>query len=153
MFRWRGLPPGKDQMNKVILIGNITKDLELKKTQTGKSVLEFSIATNDGNKVAKFHDCKAWEKTAELIAQYCKKGSKICVEGKAWYDEFEKDGRKLKSKYILVNTVEFLDRPTESVGAKRTIEARPKWNYQETLTGDGKDATGFKVSPDDLPFF
>ena len=138
-------------MNKVLLIGNITKDLELKKTQTGKSVLEFSLATND-NKVAKFHECKAWEKTAELVAQYCRKGSKICVEGKVWYDEYEKEGRKMKSKYVLVSSVEFLDRQ-EKTEAKRTLETRPKWDYQETLTGDGRDATGFKVSPDDLPFF
>ena len=141
-------------MNKALLIGNISNDLELKKTQSGKSLLDFKVAVNEGygeKKTTDFIKCRAWERTAELISNYCRKGSKIYVEGRCKSESYEKNGQKMYADYVLVNNVEFLDsKPAES---KRTLETRPKWDYQETLTGDGRDATGFKVSPDDLPFF
>ena len=150
MLRWRRIPSGKDEMNKVFLIGNITNDLELKKTQTNKSYISFTIAVNEGygdKKITDFIEIRAWEKTAELVSNYCRKGSKICVDGKVRTDIYEKDGRKVKNTYILAGNVEFLDPRQEP---RKVIETRPKWEYG--LGDEGKDITGH-IDPNDLPFF
>lgn len=137
-------------MNKVILIGNITKELELRKTQTNKSVVEFSIAINEGygdNKTTEYVNITCWEKLAERIVQYCRKGHKIGVEGRIKTDSYEKQGQKVYRTYVLANNIEFLQ-PKEST----TIE-------QTSLTGTDKDVLGYRqdnsvvVEPDELPFY
>ncbi len=137
-------------MNKVILIGNITKELELRKTQTNKSVVEFSIAINEGygdNKTTEYVNITCWEKLAERIVQYCRKGHKVCVEGRIKTDSYEKQGQKVYRTYVLANNIEFLQ-PREST----TIE-------QTSLTGTDKDVLGYRqdnsvvVEPEDLPFY
>ena len=138
-------------MNRAVLIGNITNDLELRKTQTGKSYLSFTIAVNEGygeKKTTDFLEIRAWEILAENISKYCRKGSKICVEGKVKTDIYEKDGRKIKNTYVLANNIEFLD-PRQD--AKKTLETKPKWSY-ESLAGD-RDVTGHIIEPGDLPFY
>ena len=67
-------------INRVTLIGNIANELEIETTQTGKNRMRFTLAVNKGygdKKVASFIPCVAWEKTAELIKNYCRKGLKI----------------------------------------------------------------------------
>lgn len=137
-------------MNKVILIGNITKELELRKTTTNKSVIEFSIAINDGygdQKTTDYINITAWEKLAERIATYCRKGHKICVEGKIKTDTYEKNGQKAYKTYVLAHNVEFLEKREST-----TIE-------QTTLTGDGKDLLGHYdsnkvvIDSEELPFY
>lgn len=103
-------------MNKVILIWNITQDLELRQTPNGKSVLSLSIATNKKVKTeggyedkAEFHNLVAWNKTAEVIAEYQAKGNKIAVEGELQTRSWEgDDGVKRYRTEVLINTVEFL---------------------------------------------
>lgn len=137
-------------MNKVILIGNITKDLDLRKTQSNKSVIEFSVAINMGygdNKVTEYVNIVAWEKLAERIAQYCKKGHKVAVEGQIKTDSYEKNGQKQYKTYVVANNVEFL-------------QPRETTMQQTTLTGDGKDLMGhydnspkITIESDELPFY
>lgn len=132
-------------MNKVMLIGNISNDLEIKKTQTGKSLLAFSIAVNEGSgekKTTDFIKCRAWEKTADLIAQYCRKGSKIYVEGKYKTESYEKNGQKVYSDYVLVSSIEFLD----SKETRQTISTNPQWNMST-------QTTQVKLEEDALPFY
>ncbi len=105
-------------LNKVMLIGNLGSDPELRYTQGGTPVASFSLATNesykgqDGNLVEKteWHRIVAWRKAAETMAQYLKKGSKVYVEGKlqtrSWDD---KDGSKKYMTEIVVDTFMFLD--------------------------------------------
>ena len=66
-------------MIKVIAIGNVTKDIELRKTNSGKSVVQFTLACKEG-KATEFVDCTIWEKGAELVNQFVTKGQKLCVE-------------------------------------------------------------------------
>ena len=132
-------------MNKVMLIGNISNDLEIKKTQTGKSLLAFSVAVNEGSREKKTTDfikCRAWEKTADLIAQYCHKGSKIFVEGKYKTESYEKNGQKVYSDYVLVSSIEFLD----SKETRQTISTSPQWNMST-------QTTQVKLEEDALPFY
>lgn len=105
-------------LNKVMLIGNLTRDPELKTTPTGDSVASFSIATNftwknkDGQKQekAEFHNIVAWRKLAEIIGQYLKKGSKIYIEGRLqtrnWEDQ---NGAKHYRTEIIADNMIMLD--------------------------------------------
>lgn len=89
-------------INQVFLSGNLTKDPELRTTQNGKAVCSFTVATNEGKDKTEFHNCVAWEKTAEVIAQYCKKGNRVAVSGKLQTRKWEKDGQNHYSTDIVV---------------------------------------------------
>lgn len=93
-------------LNKVMLIGNLGKDPE----QFGdeKKVTKFSLATTDYG-VTNWHNCVAFGHTGNAIFKYLHKGSKIFLEGRVDYREYEKDGRKLWSTQIVVNNFQFLD--------------------------------------------
>jgi len=103
-------------MNKVIIIGRLGKDPELRYMPNGKAVAIFSIATSekwtgkDGEKQERteWHNIVAFEKTAELCAGYLNKGSQAAVEGKIQTRSWEKDGEKKYKTEIVVNRVEFL---------------------------------------------
>lgn len=143
-------------MNKVILIGNITKDLELRKTQSAKSVVEFSVALNEGygeKKTVEYVNIIAWEKTAETLVNYCGKGSKIMVEGRIKTDSYDKNGQKVYKTYVLANNIEFL-----SARDTHTNQPDKRMNVQPTLTrDDGRDMFGRKqdveIDPEELPFY
>jgi len=104
-------------VNKVILIGHLGNDPELKYHSTGTPYCSFSLATNTsykddkGNKIEKteWHRLVAWRKLAEIIHKYLKKGSLIYCEGSLKYSEFEKDGQKRYSTSIVINEMRMLD--------------------------------------------
>ena len=100
-------------MNKVVLTGRLTKDPVLKKTTSGKAVLNFSLAVNRYGKDAgaDFPNCIAWEKAAELIAQYCVKGTKLGIIGHVQTGTFDdaETGKKIYKTDIIVENMEFLD--------------------------------------------
>ncbi len=81
-------------INRVVLVGRLTKDPELRRTQSGTSVVSYTIAVNrrsaqPGQPDADFINCVAWNKTAELMAQYLHKGSLIGVEGRIQTRNYE----------------------------------------------------------------
>ena len=139
---WKGF-----MINRTILLGNIVNDLEIEQTSTGKNRLRFTLAVNKGygeKKVTNFIPCVAWEKTAELLRNYCHKGSKICVEGEVSAVPYEKNGQKTTYICILVNSVELLD-PKES---RQTISTKPQWDMSSQTT---KEEVHFEQ--DALPFY
>ena len=101
-------------MNNCNFTGRLTKDPELKTTQSGKKYIRFCLAVDgikdkDGNKTADFVDCVAWNKSAEIIAQYARKGSKLGVSGRLHTTTSEVNGEKRKYTDIVVNEFELLD--------------------------------------------
>ena len=101
-------------MNTCNFTGRLTKDPELKTTQSGKKYLRFCLAVDgikdkDGNKTADFIDCIAWNKSGEIIAQYARKGSKLGISGRLHTTTYDKDGEKRKSVDVVVNEFELLD--------------------------------------------
>lgn len=99
-------------INKVILVGNLGKDPELRHTPAGKSVVDFTLATTSGfgdKARTDWHNVTAWEKTADAVAAYLKKGSKVYVEGRIEYQTSEKDGVKRYFTKIIAQDVRFLD--------------------------------------------
>lgn len=98
-------------INRVVLLGNMTRDPELRRTGSGKAVTNFTLALNRyNNDDADFVDCVCWEKIAENTAQYCSKGSKVAVEGSIQTGSYvDKDGHNRKTVNVLCNRVEFIN--------------------------------------------
>jgi len=95
-------------MNVFAFSGNLTKDPELKTTQGGKQVASFSVAINEGKDKTLFLNCVAWEKTAELITQYCKKGDRFTASGKLEIRKYEdKNGVEKYATEIIVREFDF----------------------------------------------
>lgn len=99
-------------VNRVTLIGAVGKDPEIRYTQSGMPIANFSLATSKKNKekedVTQWHNLVAFQKTAELVQQFVTKGSKLYVEGEIQYQEYEKDGVKRIATKIIVNDMSFL---------------------------------------------
>ena len=102
-------------MNKVFLIGNLTRDPELTETSSGVAVCRFAIAVNrnysgpDGERKTDFFNCTAWRGLAENIARYAHKGNKVAVSGSVEIREYEdKEGNRRTSVDISAQDVEFL---------------------------------------------
>ena len=99
-------------LNKVMVIGHLGRDPEMRYTAAGMAIASFSMATSKKNKdkeeTTQWHNIVAFQKTAELIEQYVKKGSKLYIEGELQYQEYEKDGIKKIATKIVVNDMSFL---------------------------------------------
>lgn len=115
-------------MNKVILMGRLTKDPEVKKTQSNLSVCSFSIAVDrrfkdsNGNKQTDFINCVAWRTAADIIGNYFHKGSRILVTGSLQSRSYDDQaGNKRTVIEVLVEEVEFVD-PKQTQGQAQTQE-------------------------------
>ncbi|MCB0723303.1 MAG: single-stranded DNA-binding protein [Ignavibacteriae bacterium] len=136
-------------LNKVLLIGHLGKDPELRYTPNGTAVCNFSLATtesykaDDGNWVDKteWHNIVAWRKLAETCSNYLKKGSKIYAEGKITTESYEKDGgdKRYITKVVL-NSMIMLDAKGSSGGS------------QSSSSGSEESAPVTEDGDDDLPF-
>ena len=151
-------------LNKAIVIGNLTRDPELKALPSGTKVCSFSVATNsvfkdkEGVKQEKveFHNIVAFARTGELAGQYLKKGSQVLVEGRmqtrSWDD---KDGKKNYRTEIVADTVQFGSRPTGSGGP--SVGGAPAGKNDDKATkdapaGDAIQYPSEEINPDDIPF-
>lgn len=101
-------------MNNIVLIGRITKDPELKYTNNGKGNTRFTLAVQRNKDETDFINCVAWEKTAENIAEYFKKGSQIAVQGSIRTGSYEKDGRTVYTTDVWVYKFDFIGNSNSS---------------------------------------
>ncbi len=104
-------------MNKVILVGRLTRDPEVRYTQTGKAVASFSVAVDTGfgeNKRADFIPIVVWDKLAEVCGNNLTKGRRILVEGRLQIRDYEKDGQKRRAAEVVAQNIEFLE-PKQAV--------------------------------------
>ncbi|MBL4694709.1 single-stranded DNA-binding protein [Candidatus Gracilibacteria bacterium] len=157
-------------LNRVQIIGNLTRDPEMKQIPGGQVVVNFSVATNatwtdkDGNKQEKveFHNIVAWRKLAEIIGQYLKKGSKVFVEGKLQTRSWEgEDGVKRYRTEIVAENMIMLDSKgaavSDRVPAGITAEQAPMPDAAPAAPvaaagGAPAEAKKEEVTIDDLPF-
>lgn len=140
-------------MNLVILTGNVGADPEVKEFDSGAKVVSLNLATTKKYKdksgemqsKTEWHRLKAWNKTAELIQKWIKKGSKIGIEGELQYSMSENNGQKTYYTDIIVNRIEFLGggNSSENKPQQQTQNEKPK---QQTQNAD------FEPQEDDLPF-
>ncbi len=151
-------------LNRVQLIGNLTRDPELRQIPGGQTVASFSIATNfswtdsSGQKQdkAEYHNIVAWRKLAEIIGQYLRKGSKIFVEGRLQTREWEgEDGVKRYKTEIVADNMIMLDRKGEMIGGNEPGFAGGLGRKNESSDEVGGPAPVMNeadVTIDDLPF-
>ncbi len=137
-------------MNNTNIIGNITKDVELKYTPNNKAVTIVTIAVNDGygdSQKTYFIDVQVWEKQAENLEKYCGKGSKIAVSGKLIQQVWEYEGKKQSKILIQAFNIMFLDSKKEGQATEKTqaIEEQEEDPFQ--AFGDS-----IEISEDELPF-
>lgn len=160
---------GKGSVNKVILIGRLGADPELKYTQTNVAFARLSLATSrvwkddSGNQTEKtdWHRVIAWRKPAEIMAEYLKKGSLVCIEGRletrSWDDP---NGQKRYTTEIIVEEFTMLGgRRDERSGSSGTGFAPPEpeappamSNNPPSNSSDSSDSTPDLGGEDDLPF-
>lgn len=140
-------------LNKVMLIGRLGKDPDVKRLENGTAVAKFSVATDesykdkDGNKVehTEWHNIVVWRTQAEVAEKYLKKGMLIYVEGKLSNRQYEAEGTKKYFTEIVANTFRFLEKKSESGDDN---------GYFSKEEPNGPVAAGDEPAPpsDDLPF-
>lgn len=153
-------------MNKVVLTGRLTKDPELKKTNSGISYCFFTIAVNrsyvnrQGNREADFINCVAWRVQAENLARYMRKGSLIGVDGEVRTRSYQdQDNKMVYITEILANAIEFLESKSagSSQGYQSFSQDSPFEFNQEPEPRKQKDPfkemqAGLGITDDDIPF-
>ncbi|MEE2819008.1 MAG: single-stranded DNA-binding protein [Planctomycetota bacterium] len=114
--------------NKVILMGNLTRDPELKQTPSNQSVAQIGLAVNrkykgrdgDMKEETTFVDCEAWGRTAETMSKYLAKGRPVFVEGRLKLDQWQdKDGNNRSKLKVVIDTFQFVDSKGNQTGQSR----------------------------------
>lgn len=136
-------------LNKVILIGRLTKDPELRYTPSGTAVTKFTLAVNrfrnkQGERDADFIDIVVWQRQAEVVANYLGKGRLVAVEGRLQIRSYDdSQGIRRKAAEVVANSVRFLDRARDGGTASGG-------------TGLSEDASGYgseiAFNEEDIPF-
>jgi single-strand DNA-binding protein len=150
-------------VNKVILLGNVGKDPEIRSTPGGTMVANFTLATSDRQKDAQgnwqdrteWHNLVAFTRTAEIIRDYVKKGSKLYVEGKiqtrSWDDK--ESGQKRYRTEIIVNDLSLLSgRDEGSSGGYSRGSGSSSGHDQRPPAGQDDYTQSAEISDDDIPF-
>ncbi len=142
-------------INEVRLCGRLTKDPQLSKTSSGKSTINFNLAVNDGygeNKRVSFINCVAYEKTANLINQYCKRGDELYCEGRinSYSYDNQKTGRKEFVTNVLVNRLQFGAKPQYTTGF--TAFEQQHSNQSEDPFSAFANSPALDITDDNLPF-
>jgi single-strand DNA-binding protein len=127
-------------MNKIILSGRWSKEIDLKYTPQGTAVAKSSIAVDDGygdKKKTNFFDIEMWGKTAEATATYSSKGKKVLIEGRLKAEKWEKDGRTFYSVEVVAIQVEFIEPKQKDAASQKEVFS---------------DSQPIDISDEDLPF-
>lgn len=161
-------------INKVTLLGNLTRDPELKYTPAGTAVCTFGVATNrswttaDGQlkEEAQYHRIVSWQKLAELCNKLLVKGRKVYLEGRITYREFvDKAGQQRNiTEIVMDDFIVFYDSPRKQsdekldksvdTDEKETVESKPKQEENESREEESSEVESKSgdVNPDDIPF-
>lgn len=145
-------------LNKALIIGNLTRDPEVRTTPSGQTVASFGVATNrrwkdqsgERKEQVEYHNVVCWRRLAEIVGQYLKKGSKVYIEGRLQTRNWEgQDGVKRYRTEIITENLIMLDRPSaQGVGAK-TGEAAPAGADE---TAQPEPSSEPEINVEDIPF-
>ncbi|MCI9293175.1 MAG: single-stranded DNA-binding protein [Erysipelotrichaceae bacterium] len=152
-------------INRVVLVGRITKDPMLRKTQSGASVVSFTLACNrrvpSQGQDADFINCVAWNKTADFMAQYVRKGALLGIEGRIQTRNYDdKDGKRVYVTEVVCDSVQFLESKKASAehAADNVMQPVMTPSYpseqpqQDTFESDFSSVDSLDIASDDLPF-
>ena len=141
-------------LNRVVIVGRLVRDPELRKTASDRSVVAFTVAldnrtTNNGEKSTSYIPCTAWNSTAESIAKFMKKGSLVGVDGHLNQRSYTaNDGRKVWVVEVIADSVQFLEKKNDSSVNSSTTSNN---DYNRQMPED-EPVEGIDASDDDLPF-
>jgi single-strand DNA-binding protein len=145
-------------MNKVVLLGRLTKDIEVRYTESGTAVGNLTLAVKrrikntDGEYESDFINCVCWKETAETMNKYLKKGDPVLVEGRIQTRNFEdKDGNKRYATEVVIEHMDFVSskkEQTTEVKEELKEEKNPFEDMKEKVEAD----QSIEISDEDLPF-
>ncbi|WP_315995915.1 single-stranded DNA-binding protein [Listeria monocytogenes] len=158
-------------MNRVVLVGRLTKDPDLRYTPAGAAVATFTLAVNrpfknaQGEQEADFINCVVWRKPAENVANFLKKGSMAGVDGRVQTRNYEdSDGKRVFVTEVVAESVQFLE-PKNNQGRASTNDYQNKANYSNNIQTSSyaadasqkggafvNDSKPIDIPDDDLPF-
>lgn len=143
-------------INRVVLVGRLTRDPELRKTVNGASVAAFTIAVDNrtkgpnGERTTSFIPCTAWNQQAENACKYTHKGSLVGVEGRLNQRSYDaKDGRKVSVVEVICDSVQFLESKNSNNASREYTGYTPDVMPDDI---EEKNTSSIDVADDDLPF-
>lgn len=131
-------------INRVVLVGRLTKDVELKKTGNGTSIANFTVACDRIKKkgeegTADFISCVAWRQPAEFLSNYGKKGDMIAVDGRLQTSNYDQNGRTVYRTEVITEQVRLLGGKAKDTGRQEHSNSEPDYDFDN-------------FNPDDLNF-
>lgn len=141
-------------INRVVLVGRLTRDPELRRTNSGTSVCSFTVAVDnrtknaDGTKTASFIPCTAFQQSADNMSKFLRKGSLVGIEGRLNQRSYvRQDGSKASVLEVLCDSVQFLEPKSNAEQAPDTV------TFEDATPADeGKNLDSISMADDDLPF-
>ena len=149
-------------INRAVICGRLVRDPELRRTQNGTPVTSFTLAVNrtfknaDGQQEADFLNCVAWNKTAEIVEQYCSKGNLVGVEGRLQSRSYQDNqGNNRTVVEIIADQVQFMQ--TKDSSAQTTAQASEKYYGRNRVANSiypdqMASSAGFDLNDDDIEF-
>jgi single-strand DNA-binding protein len=141
-------------VNKVILVGNVGRDPELKSLPSGTQLCTFTLATTenrfkdqDGQPHTEWHNIVVWARQAEIVQQYVRKGEPLYVEGRIRRREYEKNGQKMYFTEVHMDRFEFIGSRASSGDGSRGYPGEPTYS-----SGPAEAPASFPNDDDDVPF-
>ena len=145
-------------LNKVILIGRTTKEVELRRTSNGTAVATFTLALDnryvlkDGKPSTDFISCVAWSNTAETMEKYVRKGALIAVEGRIQTRNYDnKDGNRVYITEVVVETMRMLESRGDR-SAMNSLDNYAPSSSRDMINEVESPEIEYNISDDDLPF-
>lgn len=161
-------------INRTVLVGRLTKDLEIRYTQSGTAVANFTMAVNrqftnaNGEREADFIGCIIWRKAAENFCNYTHKGSLVGIDGRIQTSSYEKEGQRVYSTQVVVDSFSLLEPKQQSQqrGQQSNASDALHDNFEQSNNTYGQNNNGygqnnnnpapsnndFGINDDDLPF-
>ena len=169
-------------INRVVITGNLTRDAELRQTAGGTAVLGLGVAVNDRRRnpqtgewedVPNFIDCQLFGARAEGLARYLVKGTKVAIEGKLRFSQWERDGQKRSKLEVIVDEIEFMSSRQQQQPQQYQPQApqqyaqpqqmnmyappggqQPGWSQQaaEAVRAAGQQGRQMGLADEDIPF-
>lgn len=149
-------------INRTVLVGRLTKDPEVRKTQSGISCAMFTVACdrnrkkdeNSNEPTADFISCVAWRQPADFLGQYAHKGSLVGVDGRIQTRTYEKDGQRIYMTEVVADQVRLLESKSSTAGSERPPVSSGSVRLDQIDTSGVKDwLTGDEeIDSDELPF-
>lgn len=151
----------KGTVNKVILIGRLGADPDVRYTQTGDAIASFTLATSEGYKdkngqyvdQTEWHTVKCWRKLAETVGEYVRKGHSLYVEGKLKTEKWQgEDGKDKYKTYILANEINMLSSKAQGEQSELAVGDKPKASKPKSGIEPVDVSKLDKFEDDDIPF-